>query len=197
MRFYEWASSSEGNSGIRELHIKGWADDFELSWRLQEAQPFGEGEWIQEAPAEWDEEGPLTDMPFNPNFHLVSPRLRALLEELGLGAEIQFLPVRVVGEKSGREVGVYYVAHFLRRISCLDLEHSVGVEFYEPDYFRPEKRGKIRAVWRAVLRREAIGEARVFRVDEYVYIVVIREDVKAAMEAAGITGCWFQELEVV
>jgi hypothetical protein len=123
--------------------------------------------------------------------------LRALLEELGLGAEIQFLPVRVVGEKSGREVGVYYVAHFLQRISCLDLEHSVGVEFYEPDYFRPEKRGKIRAVWRAVLRREAIGEARVFRVDEYVYIVVIREDVKAAMEGAGITGCWFQELEVV
>jgi hypothetical protein len=125
MRFYRWASSSEGNSGIRELHIKGWADDFELSWRLQEAQPFGEGEWIQEAPAEWDEEGPLTDMPFNPNFHLVSPRLRALLEELGLGAEIQFLPVWVVGEKSGREVGVYYVAHFLQRISCLDLEHSI------------------------------------------------------------------------
>jgi hypothetical protein len=30
-----------------------------------------------------------------------------------------------------------------------------------------------------------------------VYIVVIREDVKAAMEGAGITGCWFQELEVV
>jgi hypothetical protein len=26
---------------------------------------------------------------------------------------------------------------------------------------------------------------------------VIREDVKAAMEGAGITGCWFQELEVV
>jgi len=138
MRFYRWASSSEGNSGIRELHIKGWADDFELSWRLQEAQPFGEGEWIQEAPAEWDEEGPLTDMPFNPNFHLVSPRLRALLEELGLGAEIQFLPVRV-----------------------------------------------------------AIGEARVFRVEEFDLIVVIREDVKAAMEGAGITGCWFQELEVV
>jgi hypothetical protein len=68
MRFYEWASSSEDNSIVWHLHIRNWRNDFELSWRLQEAQPLGEGEWIQEAPAEWDEEGPLTDMPFNPNF---------------------------------------------------------------------------------------------------------------------------------
>jgi len=196
MRFYEWASSSEGNSGIRELHIKGWTDDFEISWRLAEARPFGEGEWIQEAPAEWDEEGPLTDVPFSPNFHLVSPRLKALLEGLGLGAEIQFLPVRVVGEKSGREVGVYYVANFLRRIRCLDLERSI-YDVYGPDWIRPEQRGQIAGVWKAVLRREAVGEARVFRVEEFDPIVVIREEVKVAMEGAGITGCWFQELEVV
>ena len=47
------------------------------------------------------------------------------------------------------------------------------------------------------MRREAIGEARVFRVEEFDLIVVIRGDVKQAMEGAGITGCWFQELEVV
>ena len=196
MRFYQWTSTSENNSIVWHLHIHNWRNDFELSWRLAEARPFGEGEWIQEAPAEWDEEGPLTDMPFSPNFHLVSSRLRALLEELGLGAEIQFLPVRVVGEKSGREVGVYYVANFLRRIRCLDLERSI-YDVYGPDWIRPEQRGQIAGVWKAVLRREAVGEARVFRVEEFDPIVVIREEVKVAMEGAGITGCWFQELEVV
>ena len=196
MRFYEWTSTSENNSIVWHLHIHNWRNDFELSWRLAEARPFGEGEWIQEAPAEWDEEGPLTDMPFNPNFHLVSPRLKALLEGLGLGAEIQFLPVQVVGEKSGREVGVYYVVNFLRRIPCLDRERSI-YDVYGPDWVRPEQWGQIAGVWKAVLRREAVGEARVFRVEEFDPIVVIREEVKVAMEGAGITGCWFQELEVV
>jgi len=162
-----------------------------------EARQIPEEEWVQEAPAGWDEEEPLTDMPFSPNFHLVSPRLRRLLEDLGLGGEVQFLPVRVVGEKSGQEVGVYYVANFLRRIPCLDLEHSIGVEFYGPDWIRPEQRGKIAGVWKAALRKEAISDARLFRVDEWKYIVVVREDVKRAMEEARITGCYFSELEVV
>jgi hypothetical protein len=78
----------------------------------------------------------------------------------------------------------------------LDLERSI-YDVYGPDWIRPEQRGQIAGVWKAVLRREAIGEARVFRLEEFDLIVVIREDVKAAMEGAGITGCWFQELEVV
>lgn len=198
MRYYRWASTSEGNSGVRDLNIKGWEDDFELSWRLMEARPIEE--WVQEAPAGWDEEGPLLDMPFSPNFHIISPRLKALLEDLRLGGDVQFLPIRVIGEKSGQEVGVYYVANFLQRIPCLDLEHSIYGRYGDhPEDFQvfPEKIGQIRHVWKAVLRREAIGDARLFRVDEWEYIVVIREDVKEAMEREGITGCWFWELEVV
>lgn len=197
MRYYEWASSSEENSSVDHLRIKGWKDDFVLAQRLYEGHPFKEGEWEQEAPADWSEDRPLTDLLFDPKFHVLSPRLKALLEDLELGPEIQFLPVRIKGEKSGREVGVYYVANFLRRIPCLDLEHSIGVEFFGPDWIRPEQRGQIAGVFKAALRKEAIGDARVFRVDEWEYIVVIREDVKEAMEEAGITGCWYQELEVV
>lgn len=197
MRFYDWSANSEGNSGVRHLHIRGWKDDLDLAQRLNEGRPLRQEEWEQEAPADWDEEGPLMDMPFNPNFHLHSPRLRALLEGLGLGSEIQYLPIRIRGEQSGREVGIYYVANYLRRIPCLDLEHSIGVEFFGPDWIRPEQRGKIAGVWRAALRKEAIGNARLFRVDEWHYIVAVREDVKRAMGEAGITGCYFLELEVV
>ncbi|MCS7222898.1 MAG: hypothetical protein RML36_17345, partial [Anaerolineae bacterium] len=80
---------------------------------------------------------------------------------------------------------------------CLDLEHSIGVEFFGPDWIRPEQRGKLAGVFKAALKKEAIGDARLFRVEEWEYIVVVREDVKQAIEAAGITGCWFWELEVV
>jgi hypothetical protein len=196
MRYYRWTANSEGNSSVDHLRIKGWKDDFELAQRLDEGRPFREGEWVQEAPADWSEDGPLTDLLFDPRFHVVSPRLKALLEDLGLGSEIQFLPIRMKGEKTGREVGIYYVANYLRRIPCLHLEHSIYTVF-GPDWIRPEQRGQISGVLKPALRRDAVGEARLFRVDEYEYIVVIHEDVKRAMEEAGITGCYFSELEVV
>lgn len=198
MRYYEWAANSEGNCVVRDFRVRGWEDDFELLWRLEEGSPLSEAEWDPEAVAYWDEEEPLTDLPFTvPDFVLHSPRLKQLLEQLGLSGDVQYLPIRIKGEKSGREVGVYYVANFLRRIPCLDLEHSIGVEFFGPDWIRPEQRGKLAGVFKAALKKGAIGDARLFRVDEWKYIVVVREDVKEAMEGAGITGCWFWELEVI
>ncbi len=200
MRFYNWWANSERNSSVDHLRIKGYKDDFVLAQRLREARPFREEEWEQEAPADWSEDGPLTDLLFDPKFHVCSPRLKALLEGLELGPDIQFLPIRIKGEKSGREVGIYYVANFLRRIPCLDLEHSIYGRYgdhLEDFQVFPEKIGQICRVVKAVLRKEAIGEARLFRVDEWEYIVVIREDVKRAMAKARITGCYFLELEVV
>lgn len=197
MRYYKWTANSEGNSSVDHLRIRGWKDDFDLAQRLDEGRPLRLEEWEQEAPADWSEDGPLTDMPFDPKFHIHSPRLKALLEGLGLGPDIQYLPIRIKGEKTGQEVGIYYVANYLRRIPCLDLEHSIGVEFFGPDWIRPEQRGQIAGVWRAALRKEAVGDARLFRVDEWEYIVAVREDVKQAMEEAGITGCYFLELEVI
>lgn len=197
MRYYEWTANSEGNCIVWHIQSFHWKDDFELSWRLMEGRLFGETEWNIKAVAYWDEERPLTDLPFNPNIPFHSARLKVLLEGLGLGSDIQYLPIRLIGEKSGREVGVYYVANFLRRVPCLDLEHSIGVEFFGPDWIRPEQRGKLAGVFKAALKKEAIGDARLFRVEEWEYIVVVREDVKQAIEAAGITGCWFWELEVV
>jgi len=196
MRFYRWTANSENNGIVWHFQVRGWEDDFELKWRLEEGRPLGEAEWDLEAMAYWDEEYMLADLPFNPNISLHAPRLKALLERSGLGQDIQYLPVRVRGEKTGQEMGVYYVANYLRRIPCLDLEHSIYTVF-GPDWIRPEQRGQIAGVLKPVLRRDVLGEARLFRVDEYEAIVVIREDVKQAMKETGITGCYFWELEVV
>lgn len=196
MRYYRWAANSEGNCVVRDFQVRGWKD-FKLLWRLEEGRYLSEGEWNAEAVAYWGEDAPLTDLPFTiPDFVLHSPHLKALLERLGLGPDIQYLPVRIKGEKTGREVGVYYVANYLRRIPCLDLNHSIYTVF-EPDWIRPEQRRQIAGVLKPVLRKDALGGARLFRVEEYQAIVVVREDVKRAMDEAGITGCWFQELEVV
>jgi len=197
MRFYCWSANAEGNCVVRDFQVRGWDNDFKLKWRLEKGQPLRGEEWDSEAVAFWDEEAQLTDLPFAvPDFELHSPRLKALLERFGLGGDIQYLPIRIVGQKTGREVSTYYVANYLRRIACLSLEHSIYTVF-GPDWLRPEQRGQISGVLKPVLRGDAVGEARLFRVDEYEYIVVIREDVKRAMEEAGITGCWYRELEVV
>ncbi len=200
MRYYGWWANSERNGIVWHVHARGWKDDFELGERLLEARPFSPEEWDSEAIAFWDEEFPLTDLPFDPNIPFHSPRLRALLERLGLGKDIQYLPIRILGEKTGQEVGVYYIANYLRCIPCLDLERSIYGRYGEhPQDFEvfSDRIGQISHVWKAVLRQEAIRNACLFRVEEWKYIVVVREDVKAAMEEEGITGCWFQELEVV
>jgi len=221
MRFYEWAHSSEANCTVQDFQVQGWKEwrmlveelakkypEQPADWRdimargrleerLREARPFDEGEWDPRADVYWDENTPLTDLPFTiPETHLHSPRLKALMEELGLAQDIQYLPIKIKGTLSGKEVSEYYVANYLRRISCLDLEHSIYGRFGD-DWIRHEQRGDLQYVWKAVLRLEAIGDCRIFRVDERKYIVAVREDVIKAIDEAGITGWRAERLSLV
>lgn len=196
MRFYRWTASSEGNSVVRSLLVRGWEDTFELKWRLEAGCSLSEAEWDADAVAYWEEGTPLTDLPFTvPDFELHSPRLTALFKRLALAGDVQYLRVLVKGDRTGQEVADYSVANYLRRVPCLDLERSVYTLF-GPDWIRPEQRGLVAGVLRPVLRKDMLVEERLFRVDECEAIVVINEDVKQAIEEAGITGCYILELEV-
>ncbi len=153
-------------------------DEFTLIGRLDKPEPFQEAEWHPEATAYLKEEQcPLTDMPFCGLIYVHSPRLKALMEQLGFAHAIQYLPIAVRRLRTGEFVAQYYVAHFLHRVICLDkkLSHEL----------------------RIVLRLDAIKEERLFMIAESPSFVIVREDTKRAIQRARITGCKFVEAEVV
>lgn len=180
MRFYSWHPDSTVNASIAKIRVPGLFVEGNLSDRTEyNPAPFAEWEWHPEATAYWDaEDGRLTDLPFS-LVHIHSPRLKALIEQLGLAEEVQYLPIWVRSLQSGELVGQYYVAHFLRRVACLDWEHS-----------------NIEGLW-AVCRREAMAPWRLFRMREYPNFVIVREDVKRAIQRARITGCSFELRKMV
>lgn len=182
MNFYRWTPQpeDEGNACIAKILVPGLFVDSSLNVRtVYDPAPFAEWEWHPEAAAYWNEEyGPLTDLPFSDeHFALHSPRLKALMERLGLSAEIQYLPMQVRSLQSGALVGEYYFAHFLRRVRCFDWEQGDWGE--SP----------------LVFRYEAMAPWRLFRIWEWPHCLAVREDVKRAIEEAGITGCCFDPIE--
>jgi hypothetical protein len=180
MRYYSWdPADDETNTSIAKIQVEGlYEDEHEVYWRfILNFDPLAAHEWDRRAVAYWNEEdGPLTDLPFSV-VHVHSPTLKALLEKLDLARDIQYWPIQMRSLQTDKIVGTYYIPYFLRWIDCLDEERTW--------------------LWISVLRRAAIGEARLFRVVHEEHLVVIREDVREAIVAAGITGCKFVQLEVI
>ncbi len=201
MRFYRWTEV-------------GGADEPETvqPWILKRLQLVGLKEWDLDAgryiedwspnnTAYYEWEGEHEDLACTTfNLHVYSPRLKRLMESLMVEG-IQYLPLRIKHLHSDQEVHGYHIANYLHVIDCLDRERSRYEIWTEETLLFPEKVpwkiGKFRDVRKAVLERGRIGGVRVFRLWGWEMMVVVREDVKRAIEEAGLTGCQFWELEVV
>lgn len=129
-----------------------------------------------------------------------SPRLKALVEQHGV-TNIQYLPLLVKCRATGNVLQGYHLANYLDIIDCLDRERSDFQVWTQENLLFWEKRpwmlGKFRDVRRAVLAVDQIPDRKVFRLWGWEEMVIVREDLKSAIEAAGITGCWFTELKTV
>jgi len=111
---------------------------------------------------------------------LISERVKQVLEELGVEG-VQFLPIRVVRKETGEEVPGYWVLHVWKHIPALDEEHTV---FLEP---RNERYPQLSIV-KVALRREAIGSADIFRLEEKHVSIYVSRRVKERLEEIGATG---------
>jgi hypothetical protein len=127
---------------------------------------------------------------FNLWIHVHSSRLRALLEDLRI-ADIQYLPLRVRQLGADRDLYGYHVANHLCLIDALDRDRSIYEE-WGPE--RPDKSGQLRDVRRAVLSTKRVGDSRLFRLKGWHAMVIVREDVRNAIENAGMTGSVFKEM---
>lgn len=118
-----------------------------------------------------------------------SPRLRSIIEQLGLPDRVRYTPVHLMAQPNQREVAVYYAACYQVRLSCMSRNRTIGIwnkDFTEVlDLHRP-----------ALLGSRMAGE-ELFVVAEQEALVVVSRRVRDTIVAADVRGCEFKPILVV
>jgi hypothetical protein len=119
---------------------------------------------------------------------VVHERVVQLFDRLGI-QEVQFIPVTVKGH-----AGPYFILNTLRSLRCIDDARCLEVEYWKPEDERPDKEGQYRAVTGMRIDPTKVGDARIFRPWGWNVSLIVSEDLKEALEQAGITGTKFEEV---
>ncbi len=119
---------------------------------------------------------------------VVHGRVASLLSELA-PEEVQTLPVEVEGHPEP-----FFILVATRLIQCIDERASRHVRKWTPEDGRPEKLGKYRDVRGMRIDPSQVGDAKVFRPQGWAIVLIVREDVREALERMGATGTEFEEV---
>lgn len=115
----------------------------------------------------------------DPQILVVSARMKALIE--ARERAVEFLPVTIKGHKEP-----YFIANFLEHVACLDLKKSGAT--IDGD--------EVSAMEKLVLRPAAIPADRaLFQLKENRDLFLVRDDLAAAFEEAGLTGIEIMPLD--
>ncbi|NVJ08019.1 hypothetical protein HUW63_22605 [Myxococcus sp. AM001] len=114
-------------------------------------------------------------------FAIVSNRFKQLLAEHS-AAHIEFLSVSIANHKGRIAAKDFFVANVLDQHDCIDLERSDVEQLgLEPEILS----GLFRL---HVLEDRIPPEAKFFRLKSMPSVILIRDDLRAVIDAAGITG---------
>jgi hypothetical protein len=102
---------------------------------------------------------------------------------------VQFIPAQVEGH-----AGPWYILNALRVIRCIDDARSTEVQYWKPEDEQPEKVGEYRAVHGMRIDPSKVGDARIFRPWGWRVALIVSEDIKQAIESAGLSGARFVEV---
>ncbi|MDC0708106.1 hypothetical protein POL68_06450 [Stigmatella sp. ncwal1] len=127
----------------------------------------------------------LTDVGGAPVVH---KRVASIFAELAPD-DVQVIPVDVDGL-----IEPYCILVATRLIRCIDDNASEEVRYWKPEDDRPDKVGKYRAVYGMRIDPTKVGDAKIFRTWGWTVALIVSEDIKDALERAGVTGCQFKEV---
>ena len=119
---------------------------------------------------------------------VVHTRVATLLSALTPG-DVQFVPVDIDSQPDQFRI---FVA--TRLIRCIDDRKSTEVRYWKPEDGRPEKTGEYRSVYRLRIDPSKVGDAKVFRTWGWDIALIVSEEIKEALERAGVTGTKFKEV---
>ena len=184
MNFYEWLGE------LGPVNIDFPEDEFQ-GWWMVEGRPVPE--WDNKIVATLHGDDPATfDFGLTENsWPVCSSKMRDFLATVVPGL-VQYLPFRLHIERDQSELTRFSVCQFLKLVDCLDRKRTRVRDNWQPinafgDFatYRP-----------FVLRRDLIEENKLFRINGKCRSIVVREDLKEAIENAGFTGQRFDLVDV-
>jgi hypothetical protein len=119
---------------------------------------------------------------------VVHERFNRLFAQLNVKG-VQFIPCQIEGHP-----GTWYILNALQVIRCIDDARSGEVQYWRPEDNQPEKLGEYSAVHRMRIDPAKVGDAHVFRPWGWRVALIVSEEIKEALEAAGLTGTRFVEV---
>ncbi|WP_323389179.1 imm11 family protein [Myxococcus qinghaiensis] len=119
---------------------------------------------------------------------VVHARVASVLSELASDA-VQTLPVQIEGQPEP-----FFILVATQLIQCIDERASRHIRKWTPEDGRPEKLGKYRDVRGMRIDSAQVGDAKIFRPQGWAIVLVVREDIKEALERMGATGAMFEEV---
>jgi hypothetical protein len=119
---------------------------------------------------------------------VVQARVASIFLELAPD-DVQTLPVEIEGHPEP-----FFILVATRLIRCIDDKACEEVQRWTPEDGRPEKVGMYRDVWGMRIDPSRVGDAKVFRPWGWSIALIVREDIKDALEHMGATGTEFKEV---
>jgi hypothetical protein len=119
---------------------------------------------------------------------VLNSRCVHVFEQLGI-QEVQLLPAQVEGH-----TGPYFILNTLQVIRCIDDARCKEARYWMPEDGQPEKVGQYHVVSGLRIDPSKVGGAHIFRTWGWTVALIVSEELKQAMEQAGITGPDFVEV---
>jgi len=126
---------------------------------------------------------------------VVSERLLSALRGLAEVDEpyenVVFEPVTIVGQETDHK---YFLMIVETQVDCIDEARSEFVRFDDGDVARPDLAGQIRAIFKMTLDEDRTESRHVFRLKGYPSALIVSDEVKRRIEAAGAVGLSFERV---
>ncbi|SEN23976.1 hypothetical protein SAMN05444354_1352 [Stigmatella aurantiaca] len=119
---------------------------------------------------------------------VVSARVASLLTAEAPG-DVQLLPVDIDSQAEP-----YFLVNVIRAVRCIDDRASAEVQHWTEEDGEPDRVGEYRAVHGMRIDPAKVGDAKVFRPWGWTVALIVSEDIKEALERAGVTGVKFTEV---
>ncbi len=103
--------------------------------------------------------------------------------------DVQLIPVSVDSQSEP-----YFLVNVIRTVKCIDDQTSEEVVYWTPEDGVPEKVGTYFSVSGMRMDPMRVGDARVFRTWGWHIALIVSEDIKEALERAGVTGVSSKEV---
>ncbi|MBN8467326.1 hypothetical protein JYJ95_12440 [Corallococcus exiguus] len=103
--------------------------------------------------------------------------------------DVQLFPVEVAGQPEP-----FCILVATKLIRCIDDKATEEILRWTPEDRRPEKIGEYRDVWGMRIDASQVGDAKVFRTWGWPIALIVREEIRDALERMGATGTKFEEV---